>query len=52
MSSAEDYRQWAVECLAIAERASNIADRDRLIQMAQAFLDLAVKLERKDLPPK
>lgn len=51
MSSADSYRQYAAECLAIAQRVSQVADRDRLVQMAQAFLDLAAKLERKDLPP-
>jgi len=39
MSSANDHRRYAAECLALAERVSDTADRARLLQMAQAFLD-------------
>ena len=51
MSSANDYRRYAAECLALAERLSDSADKARLVQMAQAFLDLANKQERTDSPP-
>jgi hypothetical protein len=50
MSSANDHRRYAAECLALAERVSDAADRARLLQMAQAFLDLANKQERADSP--
>jgi len=50
MSSANDHRRYAAECLALAERVSDTADRARLLQMAQAFLDLANKQERADSP--
>jgi hypothetical protein len=48
MSSASEYRRYAAECLALAERLSDPADKSRLVQMAQAFLEFANKNERKD----
>jgi hypothetical protein len=41
MSTADDYRRYAAECIALADRLVDAADKGRLIQMAQAFLDLA-----------
>ena len=46
MSLAADYRRYAAECLALSARVSDVNDRDRLIQMAQAFLEIANKQER------
>jgi hypothetical protein len=47
MSSAEaragDYRRYAAECLALAQRAQDPNDRARLLEMAHAFNELAVK---------
>jgi hypothetical protein len=43
---ADDYRRYSAECLALAERVSDGAEKARLIQMAQALLDLAHKQER------
>jgi len=58
MPSANDYRRYSAECLALAERAADPSDKAHLIQMAQAFLELAnkqeqkdSKQEQKDLPP-
>jgi hypothetical protein len=45
MSSAADYRRYAAECIALSERVSNKA---RLIDMAQEFLKLADKRERRE----
>ena len=41
LASADEYRGYAVECMALAERVTDPADKARLVQMAQAFLDLA-----------
>jgi len=46
MASTADYREYAAECLALAERVSNPLDRARLIEMAQDFLRIAEKQER------
>jgi len=43
MARAEDYRRYAAECLALAQRAENPNDRAKLLEMAQAFNQLAVK---------
>lgn len=51
MPSASDYRRYSAECLALAERVTDPADKARLIQMAQAFLELANKQEQKDSSP-
>jgi len=48
VSSANECRLYAAECLELAERVSNPEDKARLIQMAQAFFELANKLERVD----
>jgi hypothetical protein len=45
MASAEQYRQYAAQCLSVAQRL-NTADKARLIEMAQAFLRMAEKKER------
>ena len=49
MSFANEYRGHAAECVALAERLSDPADRARLIDMAQSFLDLADRQERQSL---
>jgi hypothetical protein len=51
MQSAAEYRRYAAECLALADRLSDPDDKARLIAMAQAFLELANKQEKTDLPP-
>jgi hypothetical protein len=48
MSSAADYRRYAAECIALSERVSNPLDKARLIDMAQEFLKLADKRERRE----
>ena len=48
MPSANDYRRYSADCLALAERVADSADKAHLIQMAQAFLELANKQEQKD----
>jgi hypothetical protein len=52
MTTAREYRQYAAECLALAERVTNPNDKARLVQMAQAFLELADRRDVLDPPPK
>ena len=49
MASSYDLRRYSANCLAFAENVSNPGDKARLIEMAQAFLELAIKQEQKDL---
>lgn len=49
MASAEEYRRYAAQCLSVAERQADTAEKARLIEMAQAFLRMAEKKERGDL---
>jgi hypothetical protein len=49
MASSYDLRRYSGNCLAFAENVSNPGDKARLIEMAQEFLELAIKQERKDL---
>jgi hypothetical protein len=42
----EEYRREAAACLEVAERMSLSFDRARKLQMAQHWLDLAVKAEK------
>ena len=46
MARAQDYRRYAQECLALAERAADPGDRLRLVEMAQAFNEMAAKADR------
>jgi hypothetical protein len=48
MPSAAEYRLHAAECLELAERVSDPDDKARLIEMAQGFVELADKLERRE----
>ena len=45
MARAEEYRRCAAECLALAQRAPNPNDRAKLLDMANAFNQLAAKVE-------
>lgn len=45
MPSVDEYLQYAGQCLALAAKSSHAADKARLLQMAQAWRDLA---ERRD----
>jgi hypothetical protein len=44
MSRADDYRRYAAECLALAQRAKAPGDRARLVEMAHAWNEMAVKV--------
>ena len=43
MALVEEYLSYAEQCVALAARSSNAADKARLLQMAQAWRDLADK---------
>jgi hypothetical protein len=49
MASAEELRSYASRCLALAQRADNLADKARLLQMAEAWKTLADKAAAKEL---
>jgi hypothetical protein len=48
LSLADTYRNYAAECLRLAQSAANDEDRARLVNMAQAWRELADKLEQSD----
>jgi hypothetical protein len=47
MPSADDFRRYAAECVTLAQRMSDPADKTHMLQMAQAWCELAEKLESK-----
>lgn len=47
MTSAKDYRRYAAECMALADRMTNPTDKARLVTMAQDFIELAEKRRRQ-----
>ena len=47
MSSAEDYRAFAEQCFALAQKATDPDDRARLIQMALSWRELADRFEMR-----
>lgn len=58
MTSAEDFLRHAAECVALAQQMSDPADKAHMLQMAQAWRELADKLGNKttgdrddDAPP-
>jgi hypothetical protein len=55
MASVDEYLQYAKQCVALAAKSSNAADKARLLQMAQAWRDLSEKRDnelKKTRPPK
>jgi hypothetical protein len=50
MPSDDDYHRYAAECLALAQNTTDPSDKARLLQMAQAWRDLAQK--RESIPKK
>ena len=43
MTSKDECLHYAAECVALAQRASDAADKAHLLRMAQAWRDLAEK---------
>jgi hypothetical protein len=52
MTTADEYRRYAADCMALANRLTHPNDKARLVQMAQAFLELADRREVLDPQPK
>jgi hypothetical protein len=55
MTRGDDYRRYAAECLALAQRRKNADDKTRLLEMAALWLRMAESVEKhddKDVPPK
>jgi len=46
MGKAEDYRQYAAECIRLAQQAHEPAEKDTLLSMAAAWRRLAEHAER------
>jgi hypothetical protein len=47
MTSADEFRRYAAECVTLAQQMSDPADKAHMLQMAQAWRDLAEKQETK-----
>jgi hypothetical protein len=47
MPSAEDYRRFAGDCVLLAQQATDTDGKARLLQMAQAWRELAEKKEAR-----
>jgi hypothetical protein len=47
MSLELEYRRLAAACLDLAKRAALLADKTRLVLIAEAWLDLADRVTRK-----
>ncbi len=47
MASADEYFHYAEQCIALALKSLNPGDKARLLQIAQAWRDLADKLAQK-----
>ena len=47
VASADEYDEYAEQCMVLATKSSNPADKARLLQMAQAWHELAAKLDAK-----
>jgi hypothetical protein len=45
----DEYRQFALHCLELANTAASLADRAHLLRMAEAWLDLADRATRRPL---
>jgi hypothetical protein len=54
MRSVDEYRRSAASMLDLAQRADSVADKSRLLVMAEAWLDLAARAAKPtaaDHPP-
>ena len=52
MPSVDEYLQYAEQCLALAAKSSHAADKARLLQMAQAWRELAEKRDNGNGKPR
>jgi hypothetical protein len=49
MESFERYRRYAIDCLSIAQSATDHADKARLLQMAETWQQLAELAEARKI---
>jgi hypothetical protein len=47
MSKQEDYRHTAAEIVELAQKATTVIEKRRLLRLAEMWLDLAVRSGRK-----
>ena len=47
MVTTEDMREFALDCLRWAERASNPSDRQTMLRLARMWMDTASGIERR-----
>ncbi|MGA2894461.1 MAG: hypothetical protein ABSE22_16465 [Xanthobacteraceae bacterium] len=47
MTKAEQYRRYAAECIRLAQQSQNPAEKDTLLQMAEAWRRLAERAEKR-----
>lgn len=50
LSSTSDFYNYAQECIRLAQQASDAGTKARLLQMAQAWRDLAEKSKNDEQP--
>ena len=50
MARADDYRRFAIECLALAQRTDDNPSDRRLLEMANAFNELAKTVSESTAP--
>ncbi len=50
MTAADRYRRYAAECVRVAQRMENPADKALLLQMAQTWQRLAESAEKNASP--
>ena len=48
MALSDRYRQFAAECVRVAQQTSNPQDKAMLLQMAETWLKLAEKAAKSD----
>ena len=45
MSDGDKYRRFAEECMRLADKAKNLQDQARLLEMAQEWFRLAIETD-------
>ncbi len=50
MAKADEYRQRAAECMTLAQKTKDPADKAKLIEMAESWRRLAVQADEHDKP--
>jgi len=45
MSDGDKYRRFAEDCMRLADKAKNLQDQAKLLEMAQEWFNLAIKVD-------